>query len=221
MAGAVNAIEEIGRVGLVAVVTVESADYAQPLADALFAAGLRCVEVVFRTPAAAAALERLAADGRLCVGAGTLLSPEQVDRAVAAGACFAVSPGLDEAVVRRCQAVGVTPIPGIATPTEAMAALRCGLDVVKLFPARVVGGLEMVKALAAPFPSLRFIPTGGIGLAELPAFAEHPSVLAVGGSWMTPGALLRTGRFDEVTRLAAEALTAVAAAHASATATSA
>ncbi len=212
-----NVVDEISRVGLIAVVTLESADHAPPLADALVAGGLTCVEVVFRTAAAAAAVERLAADGRLCVGAGTLLSPDQVDRAVAAGACFAVSPGLDDAVVRHCRAVGVTPIPGIATPTEAMAALRCGLDVVKLFPAKVVGGLDMVTALAGPFPSLRFIPTGGIGVIDLPAFAQHPSVLAVGGSWMASAALLRAERFDEVARLAAEAVAAVAASRAAAT----
>ena len=143
-----------------------------------------------------------------------MLDVAQVDRAVAAGARFVVAPGFDADVVRRCQELGVAVLPGAATATDVMAALREGLDAVKLFPAASIGGVAMVDALGGPFPGLRLVPTGGIGIDDLPRYLARPSVLAVGGSWVAPRTLLRARRFDDVARLAAEAVAAVAAARA-------
>ena len=142
----------------------------------------------------------------MTVGAGTVVGSAQVDQAVEAGARFIVTPGIDPEVVSRCRELGVPVIPGIATATEAMAALRQGVDTVKLFPAQALGGLEMLTALGAPFPSLRFVPTGGIQAAQLRDYVRHPSVLAVGGSWITPRELLAQRRFAEISRLAADAV---------------
>ncbi|MFI1726689.1 bifunctional 4-hydroxy-2-oxoglutarate aldolase/2-dehydro-3-deoxy-phosphogluconate aldolase [Streptomyces sp. NPDC020489] len=188
------------------VLTVPSAVTAGPLADALAAGGARCAEVTFRTPDAEQALKTMAAHGGLTVGAGTVLTPEQVDRAVAAGSRFVVSPGFDEEVVARCRELGVPVVPGIATATELMRALRSGLDTVKLFPAEPLGGIPILRALAAPFPQARFVPTGGIDAARLPAYLAVPAVLAVGGSWMATPAHLERGEYDEIRRLTAEAV---------------
>jgi 2-dehydro-3-deoxyphosphogluconate aldolase/(4S)-4-hydroxy-2-oxoglutarate aldolase len=212
MARPVSALARIAALGVVAVVVLDDVDAAPALGDALCAGGLPCVEITFRTSAAAGALETLAADSRLTVGAGTILDAEAVERAVAAGAQFVVSPGLDLDVVRRCRELDVPVIPGVATPTEAMAARREGLEVVKLFPAEPLGGLRWLSALAAPLRDLRFIPTGGIGPSELASYARHPAVLAVGGSWIAPRSLLRACEFDEIVRLAREAVSTVAAA---------
>jgi 2-dehydro-3-deoxyphosphogluconate aldolase/(4S)-4-hydroxy-2-oxoglutarate aldolase len=191
---------------LLPVLTVSSAATAGPLADALVAGGARCAEVTFRTPDAEQVLKTMAAHGGLTVGAGTVLTPEQVDRAVAAGARFVVSPGFDEDVVVRCRELGVPVVPGIASATELMRALRSGLDTVKLFPAEPLGGIPMLRALAAPFPQARFVPTGGIDAARLLAYLAVPAVLAVGGSWMATPAHLERGEYGEIRRLTAEAV---------------
>jgi 2-dehydro-3-deoxyphosphogluconate aldolase / (4S)-4-hydroxy-2-oxoglutarate aldolase len=196
----------IAEVRLVPVIVLEDEGSAAPLADALVAGGLRCAEVTFRTPAARAALRIMAADDRLLVGAGTGVTPAQVDEAVAAGARFIVSPGFSAAVVRQCAAAGVPVFPGVATATDLMAAVQEGLDVVKFFPAEPLGGVKMISALAAPFPSMRFVPTGGITAAGLPAYLAHPAVLAVGGSWMVAPKLIAAGEWGEITRLTAEAV---------------
>ncbi|KUO15151.1 bifunctional 4-hydroxy-2-oxoglutarate aldolase/2-dehydro-3-deoxy-phosphogluconate aldolase [Streptomyces dysideae] len=188
------------------VLTVPSAATAGPLADALAAGGARCAEVTFRTSDAEQVLKEMAAHGGLAVGAGTVLTPEQVDRAVAAGARFVVSPGFDEAVVAKCRDLGVPVVPGIATATELMRALKAGLDTVKFFPAEPLGGIPMLRALAAPFPRARFVPTGGIGAPRLPAYLAAPAVLAVGGSWMATADHLRRGDYEEIRRLTAEAV---------------
>jgi len=143
-------------------------------------------------------LRRLAERDDLVVGAGTVLTDRQVDEAVEAGARFVVSPGLSAAVVRRCQEVGVPVVPGVSTPTEIMQALDLGLDTVKFFPAEANGGLATIKALAAAFPQVRFMPTGGITVDTAPSYLAHPSVVAVGGSWMVAGDLLAADRWDEV-----------------------
>jgi 2-dehydro-3-deoxyphosphogluconate aldolase / (4S)-4-hydroxy-2-oxoglutarate aldolase len=195
---------ESGR--LVPVIVVEDPRAARPLAEALAAGGLRCAEVTFRTAAAEAALAAMAADPRMLVGAGTVVRPEQVDRAVGAGARFVVSPGLSAPVVRRCRELGVPAMPGVATATEIQAASEEGLSVLKFFPAEPLGGLAMLKALAAPFPGVRFVPTGGITAARLRDYLDHPSVLAVGGSWMVAPKLIAAGAWGEVTRLTAEAV---------------
>ncbi|WP_406480438.1 bifunctional 4-hydroxy-2-oxoglutarate aldolase/2-dehydro-3-deoxy-phosphogluconate aldolase [Streptomyces sp. NBC_01615] len=191
---------------LVPVLTVPSEEMAGPLADALTAGGARCAEVTFRTPGAERVLKAMAAHGGLAVGAGTVLTPEQVERAVAAGARFVVSPGFDEEVVAKCRELGVPVVPGIATATELMRALEAGITTVKLFPAKSLGGLRALRALAAPFPGVRFVPTGGIGADQLAGYLADPAVLAVGGSWMATPAHLESGAYAEIRRLTAEAV---------------
>jgi 2-dehydro-3-deoxyphosphogluconate aldolase / (4S)-4-hydroxy-2-oxoglutarate aldolase len=187
---------EAGR--LLPVVVLTDADDAAPLGDALLDGGLRCVEVTFRTDAAAAAIQIMAKQPEMLVGAGTVLTPEQVDQAVDAGARFVVTPGFGPAVVRRCQELGVPVFPGVASATEIMMALDAGVPTVKFFPAEQLGGVAMVKALAAPFRSVRFIPTGGVTTANLASYLAHPSVLAVGGTWMVAPDLLAARQWDEV-----------------------
>ncbi|MGH1552902.1 bifunctional 4-hydroxy-2-oxoglutarate aldolase/2-dehydro-3-deoxy-phosphogluconate aldolase [Streptomyces sp. L7] len=188
------------------VLTVPDAATATPLADALFQGGARCAEVTFRTEAAEQVVKAMAAHGGLTVGAGTVCTPEQVDRAVAAGARFVVSPGFDEEVVARCREARVPVLPGVATATELMRALWAGIETVKLFPAEQLGGPKMLQALAAPFPRARFVPTGGITIDRLPGYLAHPAVVAVGGSWMCTADQLRRGAFDEIRRLTADAV---------------
>ncbi|MGW2377114.1 MULTISPECIES: bifunctional 4-hydroxy-2-oxoglutarate aldolase/2-dehydro-3-deoxy-phosphogluconate aldolase [Kitasatospora] len=188
------------------VLTVRDPATAGPLADALAEGGARCAEVTFRTPAAERALKAMATHGGLAVGAGTVLSAEQAQRAVAAGARFVVSPGYDEEVVAACRELDVPVVPGIATATELMRALRAGLTTVKLFPAEASGGLRTLRALAAPFPGARFVPTGGIGPGQLAGYLADPAVLAVGGSWLATPAHLDSGDYQEVRRLTAEAV---------------
>ncbi|MGQ4434176.1 MULTISPECIES: bifunctional 4-hydroxy-2-oxoglutarate aldolase/2-dehydro-3-deoxy-phosphogluconate aldolase [unclassified Streptomyces] len=191
---------------LLPVLTVPSVASAGPLADALAAGGARCAEVTFRTPDAERVVKAMTAHGALTVGAGTVLTAQQAEQAVAAGARFLVSPGFDEEVIGAARKLGVPVVPGVATATELMRALKAGIDTVKLFPAEALGGTGMLRALAAPFPRVRFVPTGGIGPGQLPAYLGHPSVLAVGGSWIaTPGHLER-GEYDEIRRLTAQAV---------------
>ncbi|MFJ8631889.1 bifunctional 4-hydroxy-2-oxoglutarate aldolase/2-dehydro-3-deoxy-phosphogluconate aldolase [Streptomyces sp. NPDC093568] len=191
---------------LMPVLTVRRVPTAGPLADALAAGGARCAEVTFRTPDAEQVLKEMAAHGGLTVGAGTVLTAEQAERAVWAGARFVVSPGFDEEVVAKCRELDVPVVPGVATATELMRALKAGLDTVKLFPAEPLGGLRTLRALAAPFPGTRFVPTGGIGASRLAAYLAHPAVLAVGGSWMATAEHLRRGDYEEIRRLTAEAV---------------
>jgi 2-dehydro-3-deoxyphosphogluconate aldolase/(4S)-4-hydroxy-2-oxoglutarate aldolase len=212
MDGPMTVLDHIAAAGVLPVVVLDDPTAAAPLGAALAAGGLRCVEVTFRTTAAEEAIALLAADRDLVVGGGTIIEPAQVDRAVDAGARFVVSPGFDRRVVDRCRALGVAVVPGLATATEAMAAIRAGLDAVKLFPAGALGGLAMVRALAGPFPRLRFLPTGGIGEQDVAGYLAHPAVLAVGGSWVADRSLVREGRFDEIERRARTAADLVGAA---------
>jgi len=191
---------------LVPVVVLEDVEAAGPLGEALVAGGLPVAEVTFRTPAAEAALAAMAADPRLTVGAGTVINADQVDRAVAAGAKFVVSPGFSPAVVRRCATLGVPVFPGVANATDIIAALDEGVEVLKFFPAEQLGGLPMLAALAAPFPQVRFIPTGGITPELAPTYLAHPKVVAIGGTWMVAPKLIAAGDWPEITRLAAEAV---------------
>lgn len=186
---------------LLPVVVLHDAAAAGPLADALVAGGLPVAEVTFRTPAAEAALRAFADRPDILAGAGTVVRPDQVSRAADAGARFVVSPGFSSAVVRRCQDLNLPVFPGIATPTELIAAMDHGIEIVKLFPAEILGGLAALRALAAPFPDVRFLPTGGIGVGQLVPYLAHPAVLAVGGSWMVASSLVAAGNFDEITRL--------------------
>lgn len=204
-----DVIETIAENRLLPVAVVRDVAAAAPLGQAVRAGGLRCLEITFRTDAAEAAIRSLAADPELVVGAGTVLSVDQVDRAVSAGARFVVSPGFSAAVVRRCQDLGVPVVPGVATASEIQAALAAGVEVVKFFPAEQLGGAAMVRALAAPFRGVRFVPTGGITAELLPGYLALPSVLAVGGTWMVAQDLVDRGDWDRVTVLTAAAVAAV------------
>ena len=191
---------------VVPVVVLPDPSDAKPLAQALTAGGLRVAEVTFRHPTAAQTIAAMAEDPALIVGAGTVIAADQVDAAVRAGASFVVSPGFSPAVVGRCNELNVAMVPGVATPTELMAALDAGITTVKLFPAEPLGGITTLRSLAAVFPQIRFVPTGGISAANAAAYLAEPSVLAVGGSWMAAPALLAEQAWDTVTRLAAEAV---------------
>jgi 2-dehydro-3-deoxyphosphogluconate aldolase/(4S)-4-hydroxy-2-oxoglutarate aldolase len=207
MTGTISQIQDIG---IVPVIVLDNPDLARPLADALAEGGLPCAEVTFRTARAAEALKLMAQDTRLVVGAGTVLTVEQVDTAIEAGATYVVTPGYSRDVVRACQDRGIPVIPGVATPTEIQTALQDGITLVKFFPAEAIGGTRALSAMAAPFPMLRFIPTGGISPENLPDYLALPSVVAVGGSWMVPASLVSAQKWADVSRLAAEAVATVA-----------
>lgn len=192
--------------GVIPVVVAEEMDVVRPLGDALKDGGLPVAEVTFRTAAAVEALRLLARDGDLLVGAGTIVCPEQVDLAHAAGARFIVTPGFSARVVDRCRELGLPVIPGIATATELIGALDHGIELVKFFPAEACGGVAMVSALRGPFPEVRFIPTGGINAANAAEYLAMPSVVAVGGSWMVASSLLNGRDFAGIAKLTAEAV---------------
>lgn len=196
----------IESTGVVPVVVLESASQAAPLSKALLAGGIPVIEVTFRTAAAAESISILAEDARLLIGAGTVLTERQLDAALEAGARFIVTPGFSARIVRGCQAAGVPVYPGVATGTEIQLALEEGLEVVKFFPAGTSGGPAAVKALSAPFSMMRFIPTGGVGQANMDDYLRLPSVLAVGGSWMVSPELVAAGAYDEVTALSTAAV---------------
>jgi 2-dehydro-3-deoxyphosphogluconate aldolase/(4S)-4-hydroxy-2-oxoglutarate aldolase len=202
----VSVLDLLGPHRVVPVVVLDDAGRAADLGDALRLGGLPVAEVTFRHPRAAQVLRALAERGDLVVGAGTVITPAQVDRARDAGAAFVVSPGLSAAVVRRCQELGLPVLPGVCTPAEIIAALDLGLDTVKFFPAEASGGLGMVDALAAAFPQVRFVPTGGITAQSAPDYLAHPAVPAIGGSWMVAPALLAAGRWEEVAQRSAAAV---------------
>jgi 2-dehydro-3-deoxyphosphogluconate aldolase/(4S)-4-hydroxy-2-oxoglutarate aldolase len=204
--------EWLDRHRLLPVLVVHDPAEASFLAAGLVAGGLPVAEVTFRTPAAAEAIRLLAARGDLHVGAGTVLRPAQVDEAVRAGARFVVSPGFSRSVVERCQQLDVPVLPGAVTASEVMAAMECGLDTVKFFPAATAGGTRAITALAAAFPAVRFVPTGGIGPDNLASYLALPSVRAVGGSWMLPSSAV-TARDPEAIKAHVAAATAIAASH--------
>lgn len=200
-------ISKLGEIGIVPVVVIEDAKDAVPLAGALCEGGLPAAEITFRTAAAKASIAAIrAAYPEMIVGAGTVLTTAQADDAIAAGAQFVVSPGLDEAVVRHCQAKGVPMLPGCATPTEVEKAMALGLTEVKFFPAEQAGGLSMIKAMAAPFGGVRFMPTGGLGAKNIGAYLDAPEVIACGGSFMVSKALIAKGDFDGIRKLTCEAV---------------
>jgi 2-dehydro-3-deoxyphosphogluconate aldolase / (4S)-4-hydroxy-2-oxoglutarate aldolase len=196
-----DVLTALARHRLVPVITLDEARHARPLLDALTAGGLPCAEVTFRTPAAVDALRAMTEAGGALVGAGSVLRPEQVDVAVRAGARFIVTPGLSPGVLRACADQDVPVIPGIATATELCTALDAGITTVKLFPAEPLGGVDLINALRGPFPDVRFVPTGGIGAEQLPAYLACPAVAAVGGSWMASRRLIQQERFAEIADL--------------------
>lgn len=183
------------------IVVIDSEDDAEPLAEALLAGGITQVEVTLRTPAAPEAVRRMAQYDELLVGVGTALTADQVTEAAAAGARFVISPGLVEPVVERSQELGLTPIPGIATATELARASALGLDLLKCFPVEQLGGIKTISAFAAVFPSVRFLPSGGIGPDNAAAYLRHPAVAAIGGSWMAPREAIRAKDWSTITDL--------------------
>lgn len=213
---AIDPLELLGRARLVPVVALDDEAHAVPLGRALVAGGLPIVEITFRTAAASGAIRALRSTlPELVVGAGTILSPGQVDDARDAGASFLVAPGSSAAVLDRAAAVGLPMIPGVATPSEIESAVARGLDVLKFFPAEASGGTAFLRAVAPVYPGVRFVPTGGIGPEQLPAYLALSSVLAVGGSWMVPREALAAGDEATIARLVAEAVAVAAAARAS------
>lgn len=191
---------------VIPVVVINQASRAPSLGEALIAGGIRVAEVTFRTDAAADAIRRMSANSSLLVGAGTVLTAAQVDEAADAGARFIVSPGFSADVVHRAQHHGLPVYPGAVTPTEIMAALDLGLTTLKFFPAHLYGGPAALKALGAPFPQVRFIPTGGGTTGNLGEYLSLPNVAAVGGSWMVPAAAIDAGDTATIRRLSAEAV---------------
>src|SRR5215510_4772898 len=201
---------QLATIRIIPVIVLDDSAAAAPLADALVDAGLPCAEITLRTAAGEAAIGIMAQQRNLLVGAGTVLDAGQAEHAVEAGARFIVSPGFDDEVVRRCQELSVAVLPGAATATEIQRARRAGLRVVKFFPAETLGGVHALDALSAPFPDMRFIPTGGISPGNLQPYLARNVVLAVGGSWMVPRQLIADRDWPQVTRLAREAVRLVA-----------
>ena len=200
-----DALAAVAAQRILPVVTIEDASAALELGAALRSAGATTVEITFRSDAAAAAIEALAADG-FVVGAGTVRSVQQVEVAAAAGGVFAVSPGLDRAVVEACSRAGLAALPGVATASELTEAISLGIPTVKLFPAEAAGGVALIKALAGLFPDARFVPTGGLNRENAGSYLALPQVSAIGGSWMVAPHLLAAGDWGEVERLTREAL---------------
>jgi len=211
---AVETIEaRLRAAGIVPVVELPDASLAVPLAEALLAGGLSCVEITFRTPAAREGLAAIRqANPQILLGAGTVLDEEQVDAAVEAGADFAVAPGTTEDVVRAALDRGLPMLPGICTPSDVEAARRLGLRLLKFFPAEPLGGVAYLRALCGPYRDVRFVPTGGITPATLPGYLAIPQVVACGGSWMVRPEVIRAGDWNQVRSLAAEAAALVATA---------
>ncbi len=196
--------------GIVPVVVLESAEDAVDTAKAMLAGGVDVMEITFRTAAAAESIKRVANEvPDMLVGAGTVVTLEQCKKAVEAGAKFIVAPGYDEEVVSWCCANDIPVTPGCVTPTEIMYALKHGIKVIKFFPANVYGGLTALKSLAGPFGGVKFIPTGGVGPANLKEFAAAPVVYAVGGSWVCPKADIAAHNYEKITALCREARSAI------------
>jgi 2-dehydro-3-deoxyphosphogluconate aldolase/(4S)-4-hydroxy-2-oxoglutarate aldolase len=199
----------LGANRIVPVVVIDDAGRAPELADALAAGGIRCAEITLRTPAAVEALRIAGAVDGFVAGAGTVLTPDDVDLVVDAGARFVVSPGLDDDVVARCRHHGVDVVPGVATATEVQRALRLGIDRLNFFPAAQLGGLAAIEALRGPFPGVRFLPSGGVSPENAAVYAASPAVFAVSGSWMATRAMIRDGDFATIERLSREAIALV------------
>lgn len=200
-------LEQIQKLGIVPVVKIDKLEDAKPLAQALIEGGLPCAEVTFRTDAAEEAIRIIASEfPDMLIGAGTVLTTGQVDRAVNAGARFIVSPGLNPKVVKYCAEKGIPVTPGCSNPSDIEQAIELGLEVVKFFPAEAAGGLNMIKAMSAPYVSMKFMPTGGITEKNILSYLDFPKVIACGGSWMVNETLLNNGEFDKIKALTKDAV---------------
>lgn len=205
-----SVLEQLGTYGVVPVVQIERAENAVDLGKALAAGGLPCAEITFRTAAAEESIRQIAERvPEIVLGAGTVLTTEQAKRAVGAGARFVVSPGFNQKVVDWCLENGVPITPGVLTPTEIDMALDRGLNVLKFFPAEAMGGISTLKAIAAPYRGVKFIPTGGITAANLAGYLALPYVFCCGGSWLVKESLISEGKFETITQLAQEAIAIV------------
>ena len=200
-------IVKLGKIGIVPVVALEDAADALDLGRALMAGGIPCAEVTFRTAAAEESIRILTKElPDMLTGAGTVLTTEQVDRAVGAGAKFIVSPGYNPRVVDYCISKNIPVVPGCSTPSDIEMAIEAGLDVVKFFPAEAAGGLPMIKAMSAPYGNVKFMPTGGINSSNICNYLAFNKIIACGGSWMVDKKLVAAKNFDEITRLSKEAV---------------
>jgi 2-dehydro-3-deoxyphosphogluconate aldolase/(4S)-4-hydroxy-2-oxoglutarate aldolase len=200
-------IGKLGELGIIPVVKIENIEHATRLADALMSAGLPCAEITFRTECAGESIKKMVAvQPGMLVGAGTVLSVDQAKQAVSAGAKFIVSPGLNPLVIDYCLEQGVAVIPGVATPSEAMLAMSRGLTVLKFFPAEAMGGIHYLQAISPALPGTRYIPTGGISAENMVTWLKLPIIHAVAGSWLVTSKLLTEGRFNEIARLASQAV---------------
>lgn len=205
--------EQFYEYAVVPVVVLDDADDAAPLAEALIKGGLPCAEVTFRTEAAEESIRIMSEKyPEMLVGAGTVLTTEQVDRAVAAGAKFIVRPGFDPEIVDYCMEKNIPVFPGCVSPSEVAQAVKRGLKVVKFFPAEQAGGLAMLKAMAAPYTMLKFMPTGGINTKNLKEYLGFSKILCCGGSWMVKGDMIKNKEFDKITEMTREATELAAAA---------
>ncbi len=199
--------EELYRIGIVPVIAIDDAKDAEPLARALIEGGLPAAEVTFRTEAAEEAIRIISSKfPEMIVGAGTVLNAEQADRAKAAGARFIVSPGFNRKNVEYIQSIGVPVVPGTATPGEVEQAIELGLTAVKFFPAEQNGGIAKIKAMAAPYTKMHFMPTGGVNKNNLNDYLSFGKVFCAGGSWMVKKDLIAAGRFDEIEKMTREAV---------------
>ena len=200
-------LEKISKIGIVPVVVLDDAKDAKPLAEALVKGGLPCAEVTFRTAAAEESIRIMASEfPEMLVGAGTVLTTEQVDRAVNAGAKFIVSPGLNPKIVKYCIDKGIPVTPGTSNPSDVEQAIGLGLDVVKFFPAEAAGGLNMNKSMEAPYTQMKFMPTGGISAKNICEYLAFDKIIACGGSWMVKKDLVAAGKYDEIQALTEEAV---------------
>lgn len=201
-----NIVNEFKKAGIIPVITIEDAGKAEALAEALVLGGLPVAEVTFRTDAAAEAIRRMSLRyPDMLVGAGTVLTIEDAKRAVNAGAKFIVSPGLNPRIVQFCQEQGMPMCPGVATASEIEQAMELGITAVKFFPAEPMGGLRTIKALSAPYHTMRFMPTGGISVDNAPKYLAYEKIFAVGGSWIASSALLEANDFDRIRENAVKA----------------
>jgi len=194
-------LEQLGAIRIVPVVTIDDADRAPDVAAALAAGGIGCAEITLRTPRGLEAIRRAASISDIVVGAGTVLTVEQVDLCVDAGAQFLVSPGFDDEVVARAQFHDVAILPGVATATEIQRALRARIDVVKFFPADRLGGLDTIAALSAPFADVRFVPSGGVNPTNAVQYLRHPAIFGISGSWMVTREAIAAGDYDAIAEL--------------------
>ena len=202
-----HVLEELGIIGIVPVIKIDDAAKAVTLARALIAGGIPCAEITFRTAQGEEAIRRIAKEvPEILLGAGTVLTTDQVDRACDAGARFIVSPGFNPGVVAHCAARGIPITPGCSNPSDIERALEAGLEVVKFFPAEQSGGLEYIKAIAAPFPNLKFMPTGGINAGNIAKYIAFEKIHACGGSWMAGADLINAGDFETISALSREAV---------------